>query len=376
MRSDKTLDQNLVNNRQWYEDSITGKKGRELQRIKMPSKERAKLSFSGKERNRLFVNENGTGFEDVSPVSGIDSVSDSRSFAIWDFDRDGWQDIVLANTNSPVLSVFKNQVKDTLDSQRSFVAFRFVGGNDSGKPSDTFSNRDAIGVKVRLIFDDQVIVGEKRCGEGLAAQNSGVLLFGIGKQRQVPKAEVIWPSGKHQWIETIEAEKLVTVFENPEQASDPSGVEFSEYVVRTPQRNLMLENERFRFDKSESRIRVFVSMATWCQNCKKHLPQLRILKETFDQQDLELTAIAIDPQDSESKLLEYQEKYKPAYQLIEPWDANMVKRFNNTVRQNLNLDLLPAAVVTNGEGEVLKVFPNVPTVSDLKKTLKAIQNNP
>ena len=212
MRSDKSLGQNLVNNQQWYEDSITGKKGRELQRIRIPSIERARLSFSGKERNRLFVNRSGKSFDDISPVSGIDSVADSRSFAVWDFDRDGWQDIVLANTNSPVLNIFKNQFASTIDSERGFVAFRFVGGNDSGKPSTSFTNRDAIGVKVKLYFEDQLMVGEKRCGEGLAAQNSGVLLFGIGDRQQVSRAEVIWPSGKRQEIQSIESGKLVTVF--------------------------------------------------------------------------------------------------------------------------------------------------------------------
>ena len=116
-------------------------------------------------------------------------------------------------------------------------------------------------------------------------------------------------------------------------------------------------------------------MATWCQNCKKHLPQLRILRDKFDSQELELIAIAIDPKDSESKLLEYQEKNKPAYKLIEPWAPKNVERFNSIIRKNLNLDLLPASIVTNNSGEVLDVLPNIPTVSDLRKALEKTKDN-
>ena len=55
------------------------------------------FSFSGYERNHLFVNQDGKAFVDLSGVSGLDAVGDSRSFAVLDYNRDGWPDIGLVN---------------------------------------------------------------------------------------------------------------------------------------------------------------------------------------------------------------------------------------------------------------------------------------
>ena len=61
-------------------------------------------SFSGYERNCLFLNRAGKQFTDVSLISGLDNIADGRTFVYWDYDRDGWQDIALVNANSPLLN--------------------------------------------------------------------------------------------------------------------------------------------------------------------------------------------------------------------------------------------------------------------------------
>ena len=53
-------------------------------------------SLSGNERNRLLISQNGS-FKDHSLISGIDASEDSRSFALFDYDNDGWLDIALAS---------------------------------------------------------------------------------------------------------------------------------------------------------------------------------------------------------------------------------------------------------------------------------------
>ena len=50
-------------------------------------------SFSGNERNHFFLNLKGKQFADISAVSGRDLPQDSRRFVIWDFNRDGRQDV-------------------------------------------------------------------------------------------------------------------------------------------------------------------------------------------------------------------------------------------------------------------------------------------
>jgi len=90
--------------------------------------EEVKLSISGKERNRLFVNREGE-FADYSGVSGLDNPADSRVFATWDFDRDGWSDIAVVNANRPVLNIYRNRIGEQVGNRGRFIAVRFVGGN-------------------------------------------------------------------------------------------------------------------------------------------------------------------------------------------------------------------------------------------------------
>ncbi len=68
------------------------------------------VSLSGGERNHLFLSDRGRHFDDVSGVSGLDTPGDSRSFAVFDYDRDGWQDVALVNTNAPFLNLSRNEI--------------------------------------------------------------------------------------------------------------------------------------------------------------------------------------------------------------------------------------------------------------------------
>lgn len=70
-------------------------------------------SLSGNGRNRLFLDENsGEHFRDHSALAGLDSDSDSRGFALLDYDRDGWQDIALVNAHNPLSQLFDNELGD------------------------------------------------------------------------------------------------------------------------------------------------------------------------------------------------------------------------------------------------------------------------
>ena len=71
-------------------------------------------SLSGHERNKLYLNAaSGSDFEDVSGVSGLDDEADGRAFAVLDYDRDGWNDIVLVNAMNPLTRLFRNELGDS-----------------------------------------------------------------------------------------------------------------------------------------------------------------------------------------------------------------------------------------------------------------------
>ncbi|MGH9957382.1 MAG: ASPIC/UnbV domain-containing protein, partial [Pyrinomonadaceae bacterium] len=65
--------------------------------------------------------------------------------------------------------------------------------------------RSAIGAEVRLFWNGQQQVQQVSGGSGFCAQNQRRLHFGLGKNPQLEKALIRWPSGKVQIIENLSA---------------------------------------------------------------------------------------------------------------------------------------------------------------------------
>mgnify|MGYP002529047811 CR=1 FL=1 len=68
------------------------------------------FSFSGFERDKLYLNQEGRHFLDISGLSGLDSVTDGRGAAYADFDNDGDLDIFLTALQGQVHHLFRNNV--------------------------------------------------------------------------------------------------------------------------------------------------------------------------------------------------------------------------------------------------------------------------
>ena len=192
MRTDEQLDRTLRKSEHW-----TGSTTRRWNQTQLAD---VAVSLSGHERNHLFLSSRGRRFDDASGISGLDALADSRSFALFDYDRDGWSDIALVNTNAPLLNLFRNQIGDSSSAQERghVVALRFVGGNRAGKPSERFSNRDGYGARVTAEMGDLTLTREHRAGAGFSSQNSNTLLLGIGARESVDLLTVRWPSGAFQ----------------------------------------------------------------------------------------------------------------------------------------------------------------------------------
>lgn len=377
MQSDKNLDSSLLQTEAWDRAPVAGRDKADIERFKLPSLERGKLSFSGHERNHLFQNLEGSKFSDVSGISGLDTPQDGRTFAVWDYDRDGWQDIALLNINTPVLSLFRNQ-QGTLnrekDDQPKMVAFKFVGGNKDSSPSSEFGPRDGYGAAVTISLAGRSLVQQHRCSEGLAAQNSSYMFFGLGDQALVKTARVQWPSGVEQTIDDVSAGSLVTIFENASESPDGSGFEVGPYQTKASERVAEAAKEELLSvgvlpSRSETGLTMYTSVATWCPNCLKQVPQLKFLREKFSQTELTIIGAPIDPGDSTEKLTKYMAKHQPPYKLPQKWDAAQMGILTDFVVENVGADILPATVVVGEKGEVLEVFAGVPSVSDLTRLL-------
>ena len=119
MRTDSDLADGAVReSKKWKNDEIGGEGSSGIDSRLQAGDEiiNGKLvvhSLSGNGRNRLFLDENsGEHFRDHSALAGLDSDSDSRGFALLDYDRDGWQDIALVNAHNPLSQLFDNELGD------------------------------------------------------------------------------------------------------------------------------------------------------------------------------------------------------------------------------------------------------------------------
>jgi len=148
-------------------------------------------SLSGYQQKRAWLND-GTGkFINVAQAVGASDTYDGRAVALVDLWNRGVLDVVVANQRGPLL-IYKNNVTP----ENQWIDFELEG---------TASNRSAIGAEVRLFRNGQQQVQQVSGGSGFCAQNQRRLHFGLGRQPRLEKAEVRWPSGKVETIETLVA---------------------------------------------------------------------------------------------------------------------------------------------------------------------------
>jgi tetratricopeptide (TPR) repeat protein len=170
---------------------------------------RSDRTWSGFERNVFYLNHGDGSFSDVSGVVGLDSIEDSRSFALGDFDRDGRPELLLKNRNGPQLRYFKN----VLPELPAAISFRLTGRK---------SNRDAVGARIVLESAGGRQTRVVTAGSGFLAQHSKELFFGLGSGHSAISATIYWPSGLVQKLSDLAPNHRISVEEGlPPSESEP-----------------------------------------------------------------------------------------------------------------------------------------------------------
>ena len=185
-------------------------------------------SLSGKERNHYFANRGGKDFADISALSGLDNIADSRGWALLDYDRDGWQDVALVNANEPLFNLYRNTMP-AAGLRGGVIAVRFAGGNKTPEPS-ALTCRDGYGCVIIASLGDISLTREHRCGDGFAAQHSATMMLGLGPRPAAASITVHWPSGKTATTANVAEGTLLTCYENPADA--PGGSAFTRSLWR------------------------------------------------------------------------------------------------------------------------------------------------
>ncbi len=151
---------------------------------------------------QLFLNQSNAKFLEAAAElgGGFAQSKVGRGLAVADFDRDGDLDLLLTTNNGPAY-LYRN---DQLAGNRS-IRLQLVG---------TKSNRDAIGATVRLFSNGQVQSRLVRSGSSYLSQSELPLTFGLGKQDEIEKIVVDWPSGKTEEYPKLKSYKSYQLTES------------------------------------------------------------------------------------------------------------------------------------------------------------------
>lgn len=214
MREDPTMTDDFIKSDQWESENLQiFEKTKDADFDFGRGPQMRSNSFSGNERNRLFMQADGN-YDDLSLVSGVDFLEDGRTIALLDYDGDGWMDMGVCSTASPRFRLMRNQLGDRLpeNSAPRYIRVELIGGNETAEPQQEWSSRSGIGAKLMVHRGDTVQMFEHSCGEGLAGQNSAKIHIGFG-DTPIDRIQVTWPSGKQSNVTEFEAGKLVTIRE-------------------------------------------------------------------------------------------------------------------------------------------------------------------
>jgi hypothetical protein len=144
---------------------------------------------------QILKNQNGEfrWLRNPSPGPYFDGKWIGRGLQSLDYNVDGKPDLVATHLDRPA-ALLENRTPST----NHFVQWELVG---------TLSERDAIGAVLRVEADDEFWVTSLCDGEGYFGSNERLIHLGIGKKTKLTKVRCVWPSGKEETVEGLDADK-------------------------------------------------------------------------------------------------------------------------------------------------------------------------
>jgi len=146
--------------------------------------------FSALIPNRMFLNDKGTTFKDVTKAGGFGHLQKGHGIAFGDLDADGDQDIYSVLGGSYQGDNFMNALFQNPGTNNHYLNLKLEG---------TTSNRAAIGALVKTVTTTEG--GEKtffqrvRSGGSFGA-NTLRIEQGLGAATSIKRIEIFWPGSK------------------------------------------------------------------------------------------------------------------------------------------------------------------------------------
>lgn len=328
-------------------------------------------SWSGSERNTLFLNRGGGEFANASAVAGLDSSGDGRALAVVDWDHDGDLDLWYRDRTAPRLRLMRNN-HSTGEPARDFVALKLEG---------TRCNRNAIGavVEVTTRGGSGRLVKSVRAGDLFLSQSSRWLHFGLQGAGQIQSVEVLWPGGARETFGGVAAGGRFHLVQGTgsaqkanlagraiaESPSAGPGITVSQTARVTLPTRIPLPPLAFRnaagqplMITAEGKPQLVVLWSVSCDHCRRELTHLAGAANRLRKTDLQITALSVDGNAAVSEAYSFIDsvKWPFAWGLAEEDSLDRLDAFQRALFDITVPLAVPLAFLCDPSGNVLTIY--------------------
>jgi hypothetical protein len=160
--------------------------------------------------NRVFRNQGGLSFEDVSAKAGasFQVPAAHRGAAFGDLNNDGKIDAVVTVLDGPPEIWINRSGAPIGGHQNHWIIVKLVGLK---------SNRDGLGTKIKITTSLGTQYNQATTAVSYNSSSDKRVHFGLGSANVVDTMELTWPSGIKQVLKSVKADQIVTVTESASQ---------------------------------------------------------------------------------------------------------------------------------------------------------------
>tara|TARA_B110000483_G_scaffold243173_1_gene331691 strand:+ start:1199 stop:2890 length:1692 start_codon:yes stop_codon:yes gene_type:complete len=338
-------------------------------------------SFSGNERNCVFLNRGDAKFSTVSALSGWDMPDDSRGLALMDWDSDGRVDFWASNRNAPRVRFMHNRMKDT----GNWLGLKLRGSENN--------NRDAIGARVKVVLKSgRTLIRTLRAGEGFASQSSKRIHIGLGQATEVSSLTIVWPDGTKQAFPAPQVNQYYTIRQGSQDLKAYLSQAPNLEVKPTPklkkqsgirvalQIPIPAPNLRYTISGKEesmpmAKLKRPVLVCLWSQSCQDCQTELKGFvngaQKLGEQMDVLALCIDGDPDDQKKAAVFLNEIKFPWKAGIPSVTTNklLVSIFNRTSSMIKDLPT-PSSLLISPDGKVVALYQGKQSVETLVQDAK------